>query len=237
MRRQRAEEAGRGMENKAFETKKDYILRRLREKILAGEYAPGDRLKTRQLAEEFGTSEIPVREAINQLASTGLVSITPHVGATASLISSRDLEEIFQIRTALESLAIRLATPALTDQDLDELDRMAHELEEAVAQNAPPEQLNALNRRLHMAIYQHSGNRRLIQGIEELWNHAGRYPGPLTGSDDSTRRSIEEHRAILDSLRDRDANTAAVLTEAHKSRAMRGILQRVRDMEQQQKHS
>jgi DNA-binding GntR family transcriptional regulator len=219
------------MDLPSFETKKDFIARKLREKILAGEYAPGHRLKTRQLAEEFGTSEIPVREAINQLASTGLVTIIPHVGAMASPISSHDLEEIFQIRTALESLATKLAAPRLSSADFDELERLNYALKDAVDAGAEPDTLNRLNRAFHMRIYQVSENHRLIHMIEDLWNHAGRYPAPLTGQNDATYQSVREHQEILAALKAGDATRAAELTIAHKDRSMIRILEQVRRIE------
>jgi DNA-binding GntR family transcriptional regulator len=218
----------------SFETKKDYIARRLREKILAGEYAPGHRLKTRQLAEEFGTSEIPVREAINQLASTGLVTIIPHVGAMASPISSRDLEDIFQIRTALESLATQLAAPRLTAEDFEALDQINRTLAEAVDAGRDADALNQLNRGFHLRIYQACSNRRLLQLIEELWNHAGRYPAPLTGKNSATYQSVADHWEILAALKARDGQHAAALTEAHKARSMTRILTQVRLIERQE---
>ncbi|MCL5971820.1 MAG: GntR family transcriptional regulator [Firmicutes bacterium] len=103
-----------------FETKKDYVFRHVKQKILDRQYEPCHRLKFRQLVQEFGTSEIPVREAINQLASSGLLTITPHVGAITTPVSSQDLREIFEIRSALEELATRRAAEHLTPETLDE---------------------------------------------------------------------------------------------------------------------
>ncbi len=208
-----------------FETKKDYIFHKLKQQILDGEYEPGDRLKIRPLAQEFGTSEIPVREAINQLASTGLVTMTPHVGAVATPISAQDLREIFQIRTVLEGLATELAVPNLPPDGIAEIRRIQTELEAAVDGGCEPDRLNRLNRAFHMTIYRHSQNRRLSTLIEELWNHAGRYPAPLKGSDDdSTRLSIREHQQILEALEAHDVRRATELTAHHKSRSMRRVI-------------
>ncbi len=219
------------MDQPPFETKKDYILRRVKQKILDGEYGPGDRLKVRQLATEFGTSEIPVREAINQLASMGLVILTPHVGAIATPVSSRDLQEIFDIRTALEGLAIRLATPRITPEALTEIGQIATDLERAVESTRDADELGRLNRAFHMAIYRYSHNERLLGMIEDLWNHAGRYPSPLSGKDDSTYQSLRDHQAILDALRDQDVERAAAITEEHKNRSMLRIIAQVKKSE------
>ncbi len=221
------------MEHTTFETKKDYIFRRLKQKILGGEYGPGDRLKVRQLAQEFGTSEIPVREAIHQLVSTGLVTMTPHVGAVTTPISAQDLREIFQIRSALEGLATELAVPHLTPEGLEEIRRIEAQLEEAVASGQDPDELNRLNRVFHIAIYRYGRNQRLLTMIEELWNHAGRYPAPLQGRDDeSTRQSLAEHRQILEALEARDARRAMELTEQHKNRSMSRVIAIVEAREQ-----
>lgn len=215
------------MEHASFETKKDYILRQIKKKILDGEFQPGERLKVRPLAQEFGTSEIPVREAIHQLVSTGLVTMTPHVGAVASPISTEDLREIFQIRSALERVATELGAAKLTEEDLTHMFRIQKELEDAVEAGVEPETLNRINREFHMVVYARSGNRRLVSMIEELWNHAGRYPAPLTGRNEPTYQSIKEHRQILEALKARDIEQAAELTEQHKNRSMKWVMEQV----------
>lgn len=214
-----------------FETKKDYVFRHVKQKILDREYEPGHRLKVRQLAQEFGTSEIPVREAINQLASSGLVTITPHVGAITTPVSSQDLREIFEIRSALEELATRRATEHLTPEALDEIEHIAKALETAVELGRDPDELNRLNRAFHLTIYQYAQNQRLVGMIEELWNHAGRYPAPLTGSDTDTYQSLKEHRAILSALKAKDIGLAARLTAEHKNRSMQAVIDRVQHHE------
>ncbi|NMP24133.1 GntR family transcriptional regulator [Sulfobacillus harzensis] len=221
------------MANPPFETKKDYILRRVKQKILDGEYGPGDRLKVRQLAAEFGTSEIPVREAITQLAATGLVTITPHVGAVASPLSAQDLKEIFEIRSALETLATRLAADRLTPDGLQQIQGIQSRLRQAVDEGGHDvDELNQMNRAFHMAIYHHSENKRLVAMIDELWNHAGRYPGPLTGHNEVTYQSLADHDAILAALKAGDGTLAAQLTEEHKNRAMHRIIALVQEREQ-----
>lgn len=220
------------MDQPVYETKKDYIARQIKRKILSGEYRPGSRLKVRHLALEFGTSEIPVREAIIQLASSGLVTIRPHAGATATPISSHDLKNIFQVRSALERLATELACQNMTARDLTEVQSKADALKHAVDEGLESDVLNQLNREFHMSIYRCSDNHRLVQMIEELWNHAGRYPAPLTGQDDNTYQSVKEHSEIVSALKDRDGRRAADLAEQHKDRSFERILVQVEQLEQ-----
>ena len=219
------------MKPKQYETKKDYILESLKDRILSGTFGPGFHLKTRQIAEEYGTSEIPVREALSQLASMGLVRIIPHVGAITSTLSSHDLKEIFQIRETLESLAVRLAVPQLTDDDINQITDIAQALEKAVTEGAAPDRLNYLNRQFHTQIYQHCDNQRLIHIIDDLWNHATRYPGPLTGNNPETLQSLQDHQDIVTALKERDAETAELVTLTHKRRAMRRIIQKTEQEE------
>ena len=219
------------MDQPVYETKKDYIARQIKRKILSGEYRPGSRLKVRQLASEFGTSDIPVREAIIQLASSGLVTIRPHAGATATPISSRDLKNIFQIRSALERLATELASQNMSARDLAEVQSKADALKNAVDEGLESDVLNRLNREFHMSIYRCSQNQRLVEMIEDLWNHAGRYPEPLTGQDANTYQSVKEHSEIVAALQERDGRLAADLTERHQERSFGGILAQVEKLE------
>ncbi len=214
-----------------FQTKKDWILNGLRHDILEGRYPPGTRLVTRQIAEDYGTSEIPVREALNQLQQEGLIRTEPHVGAVTSPLSAADLRELFEVRMALEGLAVRLATPRLTDADLAEAREINRSLHGAVERGDAVGELNRFNRAFHERIYAGCNNERLLEILKNLWDHSGRYPPPLTGNDPSTWASIQEHEAILDALSARDAALAERLTLDHKARSMGRIVQRVEQRE------
>jgi DNA-binding GntR family transcriptional regulator len=202
-----------------FHTKKDRVLEDLRMQILRGEYPPGTRIITHRVAQEYGVSAIPVREALNQLEQEGLVQIIPHVGAVTTPLSARDLEELFEVRIALERLAVEKAVPHLNDADVAELEAMARELEEAWAAGRDDEVLNRLNRAFHERLYQHSGNRRLQKLISDLWDYSTRYPPALSSGQATTADALREHRQILAALRARDGEEAARLTVRHKERA------------------
>ncbi len=90
--------------------------------ILSGVLGPGARLRQEELAEVFGTSRIPVREALRALEYEGLVSSEPHRGFTVTALDADDVEEVYALRILLESEAVRLALPLLTDEDLEELE-------------------------------------------------------------------------------------------------------------------
>ncbi len=104
-------------------TAQDLVLSSLREAILAGVLSPGARLRQEDLAERFGTSRIPVREALRALEYEGLVASEPNRGFTVTELDADDVEEVYDLRIVLESHAVRVALPLLTDEDIVELDR------------------------------------------------------------------------------------------------------------------
>ena len=108
-----------GAEQEARVSAPNTVREGLRRAILAGEFAPGSQLRQDELAQRFGTSRIPVREALRQLEAEGLVSILPNRGATVSSLSLDEVLELMEIRIALECRALRMAIPNMVDTDLD----------------------------------------------------------------------------------------------------------------------
>ena len=102
----------------AYRTMKEIAYEAIREAILSGRFLPGQRLVADELAQEFGTSRMPIREALQRLENAGLVSITPHRGAVVSELSEQEIVEIYHIRAVLEGLAARLAAPHLAPRRL-----------------------------------------------------------------------------------------------------------------------
>jgi len=104
-------------------TKADEIALVLEEAIVSGELAPGSVLRQEQLSERFSVSRTPIREALRRLAALGLVSFEPNRGVRVRTVSREELREAFLVRAELESLATQLATPRMTDEDLEALQR------------------------------------------------------------------------------------------------------------------
>ena len=103
-------------------TAQELVLASVRKAILSGVLGPGARLRQEELAEVFGTSRIPVREALRALEYEGLVTSEPHRGFTVTALDADDVEEVYDLRILLESEAVRLALPLLTDEDLEDLE-------------------------------------------------------------------------------------------------------------------
>src|SRR5258708_27182253 len=141
----------------------------LRRAILAGRYAAGERLVEDRLAEEFGGSRVPVREALKTLAGEGLIALTPRRGACVADLSGDDVEELVEVRATLEGLTARLAArrrdPALVAQLRDVLARG-----DAAAAHGSADELAALNREFHELLARTGSNRVLqdmMRGLRE----------------------------------------------------------------------
>ena len=195
-------------------TRSGTVAERLRREILDGDLQPGAKLRQVEVAERFGVSTTPVREAFATLAQEGLVVKDSHRGVVVFRASYEELREIYEIRLALEPLAVELASPRLADVDLDVLDGIIARMR----RTADPVRRHELNTELHALIYAHAGRPRLSTMIEQLRSAAAAYlrflsrsrsgPGLREGIDD-------EHQAIVDALRRRDSVAAAAALRHH----------------------
>jgi len=192
----------------------EQVRGRLREDILAGELAPGTVLSEVALARSFGISRGPLREALGRLASEGLVTITPRRGAIVTELTSEEFVDAYQVREALETLAIRLAVPRLEAAGIARL----RELHEEMVAHAERGEVNAFfdaNAALHQLFVDGSGNRKLQEVYRLLMNQMGRYLARSLALRGSLEKSIAEHAAILEAVEDRDVERAARLLADH----------------------
>lgn len=198
--------------------------RTIREQILRGEREGGEWLREGDLASALGVSRTPVREALRRLAAEGLVRHEKHRGVQVESWSIHDLDEIFSLRSVLEPWGCGLAaTSGLAD--LDELDRLAHDMDEAASGRRPDlDAITRLNNRFHRAVMEASGNARLAQTVATVvevplvWRTFSHY------SPAAMRRSLAHHHELVDALRAQDAEWAESVMRAH-VRAARSALQ------------
>jgi DNA-binding GntR family transcriptional regulator len=196
-----------------FQSKSDIVSAYLREMIITGELAPNAPLRQRQLAEEFGVSPTPVREALRRLETEGLVHYDLHRGATVIGGALGPTEENYWVRAALEPFAARLAASRVSDEELEELEQIHQELKEAVAGSAQDRdrQFADLNRRFHFHIYTASRSPLLLALLRLLWQAFSL--GPL--STRSLEESVDQHQLIVDALKARDPKHAEQYTRQH----------------------
>jgi DNA-binding GntR family transcriptional regulator len=192
-------------------TTSEEVASRLREEILRGDLEPGRRLRQGAVATRFGVSTTPVREAFALLQAEGLVRIDPHRGAVVFLPSVKDVREYYEIREALEALAITLALPNLDDALLDEMQGVVHQMKEATDE----EMWASMNTEFHRRLYSASGRPRLLSMIETLRDASSTYIRMYVSHQPPGQRSDADHQRILDACRARDANEARAAVAHH----------------------
>ena len=192
----------------------DRVYDALRADILTNRLPPGTPLQEESLANALGVSRGPIREATRRLASEGLVSVVPRKGAMVSSLSPAEFVSAYQVREALEVLAVRLATPRLTPDDLDELEAL-HQAMLHAAQTEDSERFFEGNANFHSLLVGRSGNILLQEMYYPLVDQMRRYRMKSMTLRGGMVRSCEEHRAILDALRRVDAEEAVRLVREH----------------------
>jgi DNA-binding GntR family transcriptional regulator len=204
-----------------FDSTAQAVAAALRELIVEGELAAGERLVERDLAERFEVSRIPLREAIQRLEREGLVEIYRNRGAVVRLLDARDIAEIYDLRVLLEGDAIFRSTKRLDDETLARAGLVHRLLGEA--QN--PKKRGELNREFHELLYQACGNARQLASIRELRRQVERYERVQRTLLADTPAFQDEHEGILEACLARNARLARTLTAAHIETARRIALE------------
>jgi DNA-binding GntR family transcriptional regulator len=205
----------------------DLVLTSLREAILAGVLSPGSRLRQEELADRFGTSRIPVREALRALEYEGLVTSEPNRGFTVTELDADDVEEVYDLRIVLESHAVRVALPLLTEEDIAELDSLFHTMSNATS---PDEQL-AARERFYIRLYSVSGRPRLVGLIARLRQEVARslrWP--------TLQHAPSHHDAFYAAVKLGDADHAAGLLASHYQRVAVLIRRYLREAEARERN-
>jgi ABC-type uncharacterized transport system permease subunit/DNA-binding GntR family transcriptional regulator len=195
-------------------TLREQVADHLREEILSSRLAPGEELGEVALARSLGISRGPLREALGQLAAEGLVTIVPRRGAVVKQLSRREFIDAYQVREALESLAIKLAVPRLTGVDKAQLHRMSEEMERAAA-HGDTDRFFEINREFHAKLVHASGNRKLQEVHGQLVAQMGRLMKKSVELRGGIQQSAAEHRAILEAVDAGNPVLAARLLEEH----------------------
>jgi DNA-binding GntR family transcriptional regulator len=192
----------------------EQVRDRLREDILAGRLEPGAELSEVALARDFGTSRGPLREALGRLASEGLVTITPRRGAVVTQLSRQEFIDAYQVREALETLAVRLAVPLMTDVDVAHLRELC-ELMASAARDNEVRLFFDTNNSFHEALVRSSSNRKLHEVHRLLVGQMVPYLPRSLELRGNLQQSVAEHEAILAAIEARDADRAVALLAEH----------------------
>jgi DNA-binding GntR family transcriptional regulator len=191
-----------------YVSKTDMVAALIRQLIITGELPPGGQLRQRDLAQRFGVSQTPVREALRRLESEGLAVGDAHRGFTVVEPDDGPVEENFQIRAALESLGASLAARKIDADGIAAL-RDLNEAMRALADDDP--RYADLNRDFHFTVYEHAGSPLLLSLMRLLW--ASLHGGPQVSR--THAESARQHDAIIDALSAGDAAAASARTYQH----------------------
>jgi len=189
----------------------DAIAERLRADIVGGVREPGSALRQELVASEFGVSRMPVRDALNQLQSEGLVELIPNRGAFVASMTLEQCAEAFELRSILECNALRYAIPAHTDKSIRRLQQIQQELE----LEQDPAAWAQGDRSFHEALYEPCQRKRTLQIIELLRNVVERFYLAKLNHDDHRRGWKREHRSILRAVAARHSNDACKQLRIH----------------------
>ena len=201
----------------------DQLYQQIRNALLAGRFRPGERLKIRDLAAEWGTSPMPVRAALQRLVAEGALEGEPQRSVRVPPMTRERYENIFQVRLGLEGLAVELATPRLTPADLTELRDCVVRMEHAIEQRQVQAYLNA-NSQFHLHLYRACGNPVLLRSIESLWLQVGPFFNRLFTGADLSLRLNDFHQDAFAAIEAGDAKAARQAMEKDLSYFARFLL-------------
>lgn len=172
------------------------LLEEIRQGILSGRYEAGTQLRQDALAETFGVSRIPIREALFQLEAEGFVKIMPQKGAVVSDLSRDEIDDIFELRILLEPRLLLASAPKLTDEDFERLTARHDTYVQAISSNAVNE-YGRLNADLHLAMYHRAGMPRTEQIVASLLQTSDRYTRIQLSNTAAMQRAMSEHAELI----------------------------------------
>lgn len=190
------------------------LKKALEQEIVTGKLKPGDRLDEMGVAARFNVSRTPVREALHQLASIGLVEIRPRRGAVVSSIGLKDLVEMFEVMAALEGMCGRLAARRMTEQERKELVRLHRKCQKS-AEDEQHDAYYELNVQFHEALYNGSHNMYLAEQTRNLRNRLAPYRRLQLRQHNRVGQSFGEHEAIVQAIMNNDADGVDRLLQEH----------------------
>lgn len=210
-----------------FLSLRDVVFNTLRQSILLGELKPGERLMELHLANRLGVSRTPVREAIHKLALEGLVTIVPRRGAEVAQITEKSMNDVLEVRRALDALCAELACERITEEGLQALGAACEDFEQSV-RTKDSKKIAQADVALHNIIVQATENQRLIQLVNNLSEQMYRYRFEYIKDSSQHGTLIEEHKVIYQSILRKDKETAAAAARTHIDNQKKAIIRQIR---------
>ena len=185
----------------------DEIAGKVRDKILKGEYGIGEKINESQIAEELCVSRTPIRGAFRQLETEGLIESIPNRGSYALGFSGQDIEDIYAVRAALEGLAVKWATSRITEEDIEKL-QDEFDIMEFYTRKKNSQKVKESNKRFHEIVYHASRSRFLIQILTSYQEYIQQSKRVNVYSEAYLKEILQEHREILEAVKDRNQKKA-----------------------------
>ena len=209
---------------------RDVVFNTLRQEILTGELKPGERLMEIHLANKLGVSRTPIREAIHMLELEGLVTMIPRRGAEVAQITEKSMNDVLEVRRALDALCAELACKRITEEELVRLGQACDSFEKAVATGDVNEIAKA-DVALHDIIVQATGNRRLISLVNNLSEQMYRYRYEYIKGNSDYGQLVQEHAAIIDGFERKDADYVKDIMHTHLENQIEAVRQLIQGQE------
>ncbi len=216
----------------SYQPLREVVCETLRDAIRKGKLKPGERLMEIQLAEDLGVSRTPVREAIRKLELEGYVIMMPRRGTYVANLSIRDVNEVFEIRTSLDSLASGLAAERITEEELERLQRLLVAIGGYIEEN-DMDKIVECDTEFHDLLYQASRNSRLVGIIFNLREQLTRFRSTSMAFPGRLKATLEEHRRIVEAIAQGDVAEARAAAEYHMEKSEQTLLESMEAMKQQ----
>lgn len=192
------------------QTLREKILDTIREAILNGELKPGEKVAEPELAERFGISRTPIREAFRQLESEGYLTVVPRKGAVVTALSERAVEEFYAIKSILEGYAAQISTDNMTEKDIAKLETLNARLR-ILAEQGDVKTFFKIHNEFHDVFINASGNEKLAEIIHQMLLRFNRFRLASIALPGRMEMSVKEHDALIKAFRRKDGATADAL--------------------------
>lgn len=210
------------------ETIVDYVTEQIRRRIVLGRLAPGERVPLYALAEEFGVSRVPLREAVRQLEAEGLLDNIPRRGAIVRELNRRDLEDAFRVLGDIEIVAVKRAARNSDTAVIAEM-RYWSERMHGIGEDRVSDEMLEAHRGFHFALFDAAGDGILLRHLKMLWHTCERYV--MHGMPDVERQKSaqDEHLQLIELVEAKDAKAASKLLDQHLKNSLQFALRKLKE--------
>lgn len=199
------------------------VFQKLRDDILKGEYKENEELRESTIGKKLGVSRTPVREALRQLELEGLVKIIPNKGAYVTGITGKDVKDIYLIRSLLEGLCARWATEHITEEQIEKLEEILLLSEFHAQKKETSDQVVELDGKFHEVLYEASNSRILEHVLSDFHKYVQLARQTSVAREHRIEKSIQEHKEILEAMKEKDAGKAERLANEHILKVMQNL--------------